>query len=222
MEKICLHNFLLPHDFVEYREKLFHELQKYSYFRSTSPIRLSGGGESCRYVDGRQTTLTGKASALIGQLFLHLILRLACDIRAIGGPSVGADPLVSSTITVAGLTDHLVRDGFYIRKEPKKHGVTDLIVGGGRLKNGTRVALCDDVITSGESLFRAIQIAKNHKVGRVDRSFEVQLVLALVDREENNARVRLLAEVPKVVSLFRLSDFRYKECRPLRLPGVDI
>lgn len=208
--------------FEEERQKLFDLLKQLSYRRSAEPFMLRSGAMSSVYFDGRQTSLTARGAVLIGSLFTSLIHFLAEDVEAIGGPTVGADPLVSSVIMYEGMGEHRLRPkpvkihtGFLIRKEVKLHGITDEMVGANHLLGGTKVAICDDVITSGRSMLDAVRVAKWHTVRGVQRSFDVRIAVALIDREEGGGKEHILKEVPQVVPLFRQAEFVSGKCLPL-------
>lgn len=215
--KVQLQDFLLDQEFRLYREELFKELYSRSYLINSDTL-LRSGKASKDYFDARQTSLTSRGSALIGHLFLHIIHKLARDVKAIGGLTMGADPLVCATTTIAGVTGSRVETGFLIRKEEKRHGIPGFIVGGNNLKTGDPVAICDDVITSGGSIRFAIAIANKHTVGRArrHRSLDVQIALALIDREEGGLE-RVQRTIPQTIALFRRSEFARRKAKILHL-----
>ncbi len=193
---------LPPHVFEERRAQLFALMQERSYRWRKEPFKLKAGGMSHVYFDVRQTSLTGEGAHLIAMLFLHIIHRSGLRPSAIGGLTLGADPLVASTIAWAHThMNQYLTTGFLVRAEAKGHGAQDLIVGAKHLPGDSLTAICDDVITSGGSMIDAGKAAKA-------RGFRVGLCLAVVDREENEGRQKIEIEfgVP-VVSIFTRAEF---------------
>jgi len=137
---------------------------------------LASGKESDFYLDCRQVSLHGRGQVLIGKLFLRLIEKRYPQAVGLGGPTLGADPLVSATCTVAGLEGKLLH-GFLIRKEPKGHGTGAYIEGMANLPAGSPVVICEDVVTTGGSLLKAVEKARQAEL-------QVLGALALVDRLE--------------------------------------
>lgn len=136
-------------------------------------IKLSSGKESNYYIDARLTTLHPEGLYLVGKIFLDEILRDP-DIQAVGGPTMGADPIVGSIIILSHQANHSLR-GFLVRKEEKQHGTGKLIEG--NVEPGDRVAIVEDVATTGGSILKAIDAVKN-------AGADVKKVLVVVDREE--------------------------------------
>ena len=162
----------------------------------TGKIVLSSGKETDFYFDGRTVSLTPEGSYLIARVALAEIAGRQLD--AVGGPTSGADPMVSS-IGVVAFQQKVELGLFYVRKDAKAHGMCKRIEGP-ELAEGARVFLVDDVLTSGGSLLRALQAV------REDTPAKVIGALVLVDREEGG-REALEAEGIEVVSLFKRSDF---------------
>jgi len=156
-------------------------------------FKLSSGGVSSYYFDGKQITLSSDGAASLARM----ILRYAKEDRAqaVGGLTLGADPIVGSVLALAPeLKLHL--EGFIVRKEPKGHGTRSLIEG--QLTPGSRVIIVDDVITQGTSTFKAIEEVE--KLGcRVAR------VMALVDRQEGGGE-RLIEKGYRFSPIFQLYD----------------
>ena len=162
-------NTLWEKDTKELKDKLLTILAKQSY--KEGKFVLVSGKESTFYLDGKMTSLHAEGGAIISLLFLRM---LKSDVTAIGGISVGADPL-SSGVSQIGFLLGKKLNAFYVRKEPKKHGTSKWIEG--PLKAGETVAILEDVVTTGGSSQRAIEKVIEHgcKVGQV---------LAVVDRNE--------------------------------------
>ena len=156
---------------------------------------MSSGKISNFYIDVRKVSLSPKGVYLISQLVFGLIKNEA--IQAIGGPTLGADPMVSGVCLLAHKAKKKLK-GFLIRKSPKKHGRQKLIEGQ-ELKAGMKVVVVDDVATSGGSLIKAIEVLKKAKV-------KVAKAVVVVDREEGAAENLKRLNCP-LVSLFRKSDF---------------
>jgi len=141
-------------------------------------VVLSSGKRSSYYVDARQVLLDPEGAALAGALAWEHIAPVAP--KAVGGLTLGADPLVCAVSAAAWTAGERVT-GFYVRKESKKHGLQQWIEGP-FIEEGTPVAVVDDVLTSGGSL--AIAIEKARQAGGV-----VVAALVVIDREEGGRAV---------------------------------
>lgn len=181
---------------VDHRYRLLELLKEKSYERGR--FVLSSGRESDVYIDGKQTTLCAEGSYLVGKIFYDIIQGEGISIEGIGGLSLGADPIVTAVSLVSYLEGNPVQ-AFIIRKEPKKHGKSVWVEGGGNLKKGARVAVVDDVITTAASTLKAIRRAK-------EEGFEVVKVMALVDRNEGG-RENLIKEGYHLEAIFTKEDF---------------
>ncbi|MEW6582352.1 MAG: orotate phosphoribosyltransferase [Actinomycetota bacterium] len=159
-------------------------------------VVLSSGRRSSHYFDARQVLLDPEGAALVGVLGYGLLAPSAP--QAVGGLTLGADPLVCA-ISSAAWTDGTRWTGFFVRKEAKKHGLQQWIEGP-FLEEGARVAIVDDVLTSGGSLLTAVDIAR--KAGA-----EVVAALVVIDREEGGREAveKELGDAP-LISLYRSSD----------------
>ncbi len=140
------------------------------------PVTLASGRVSDFYFDGRQTALHPEGAYLIGEAFWDKIQKLSQKVEAVGGPTLGADPLVTAVSLVSFLKKKPI-PAFIIRKEPKKHGTSNCIEGLKNLTRGMKVVILEDVVTTGESSIVAAQKAK-------DSGLEVHSILAVVDRQE--------------------------------------
>jgi orotate phosphoribosyltransferase len=151
---------------------------------------LSSGQRSSYYIDCRLSTMSAEGMALIGRMGLAAIRRAGWTPRAVGGLTMGADP-VAYAIAAASCGTELVVDAFSVRKEPKAHGTGQQIEG--NFRAGDPVVVVEDTITTGGSAQRAI--------GAVQAAGGTVLgVLAVVDREEGGRDVLEQAGV-KVVAL---------------------
>jgi len=137
---------------------------------------LASGKKSDLYVDARQTTLHAEGGWLVGTLMLA---RLRPDVVGVGGMTLGADPIASSTQTVAWAAGRTLH-AFLIRKEAKEHGAGGLVVGLANLPPGSKVAVVEDTTTTGGSLIKAVERAR-------EAGLDVVQCLTVVDREEGAA-----------------------------------
>ena len=156
---------------------------------------LASGRQSTLYIDARLTTMSPDGLALIGPLGLALLHATGWQIGAVGGMTLGADPVSYCIAYASALAGRPLR-AFTVRKEVKGHGTGRLIEG--PFREGDRVAVIEDVITTGGSALRAVEAIR--AAGGV-----VAGVLALVDREEGG-REALEGAGLAVVSLTRASD----------------
>src|SRR2546430_2741853 len=159
-------------------------------------FKLSSGGTSDYYIDCRTTTLDAKGSKLTGEVFTEEIRRQGWEPRAIGGLTMGADPIVVAVSVVSGELD-----GFLVRKAEKQHGTGQRIEGFG--EKGARVVIVDDVCTTGASTVQAIEAAREF-------GFEVVGAMCLVEREEAKGRphVEKAASPAPFISIFTARDVR--------------
>lgn len=139
-------------------------------------IELASGRHSTFYLDAKLVTYHPEGIQLVGEAVLSRIQ--SENVAGVGGLTLGADAMVASTVATAARAGLFI-PGFIVRKEQKKHGlgkVTEGIVP----PPGSKVAILDDVITSGGSVLRAIRAVR-------EQGLEVAVVVALVDREEGGA-----------------------------------
>ena len=174
------------------KQRLAEILKNKSILRGS--FTLASGKESDYYIDGRLTTLDSAGLKLIGEIFLDEILTEP-EINTVGGPTMGADPIVGSVLTQAGDRE-IAMDGFLVRKEAKDHGTGKLIEG--NLKKGAKVAVVEDVVTTGGSVLKAIYALE--KAGAV-----ISKVLVIVDREEG-AEGKFKELGYEYFSIFKISD----------------
>ena len=159
-------------------------------------FRLSSGTTSDYYIDCRTTTLDAKGSRLTGEVFLEEIRKRQWKPQAIGGLTMGADPIVVAVSVVSGELH-----GFLVRKAEKQHGTGQRIEG--YRQKGARVVIVDDVCTTGASTVQAIETAREF-------GFEVVGVMCLVEREEAKGRatVEKSAAPAPFISIFTAKDVR--------------
>jgi orotate phosphoribosyltransferase len=159
-------------------------------------FKLSSGGNSDYYIDCRTTTLDARGSQLTGQVFLEEIRQRGWNPQAIGGLTMGADPIVVAVSVTSGELS-----GFLVRKAEKQHGTGRRIEGYG--EKGARVVIVDDVCTTGASTVQAIEAAREF-------GFEVVGAMCLVERAEASGRssVEMAASPAPFVSIFTANDVR--------------
>lgn len=159
-------------------------------------FKLSSGSESDYYIDCRTTTLDARGARLTAELVLAEIERRHWRAQALGGLTMGADPIVVAAAVISGSLD-----GFLVRKAGKEHGTGQRIEG--FREKGARVVIVDDVCTTGASTIQAIQEARGF-------GFEIAGVICLVEREEagGRARVEQAAHPAPFVALFTAGEVR--------------
>jgi orotate phosphoribosyltransferase len=136
---------------------------------------LASGKKAAYYLDGKQVTLDAAGACLVGEGILDL---LSADMpAAVGGMSIGADPITGAVVTMAGVRG-LPLAGFMVRKEAKGHGTQRFIEG--PVRPGDRVAIVEDVVTTGGSSLTAIERAEEF-------GLKVTRVIAIIDRMEGGA-----------------------------------
>ena len=183
-------------------------------------FKLSSGGTSDYYIDCRTTTLHAEGARLTGRVFLDLIQEKRWKPAAIGGMTLGADPIVTA---VALLTSQQVQTraparpkpvdtsgfyihGFIVRKKEKEHGTGQRIEG--FREAGARVVIVDDVCTTGSSTIQAIEAAREF-------GFQIAGVICLVEREEAGGRpqVEETAKGVEFISIFTATQVREEHLR---------
>ena len=137
-------------------------------------FKLVSGQTSSVYIDGKLTTLAAAAMPLIGRLFLKKMEQHGWHPQAIGGLSLGADPIVTA-VARESLEHGRVIDAFLVRKEAKKHG-TQKFIEGLEQTEGLPVVIVDDVCTTGGSTADAIVKAQ-------EAGMRILGAICLVDRE---------------------------------------
>ncbi|MFY9662165.1 MAG: orotate phosphoribosyltransferase [Terriglobales bacterium] len=183
------------------RQELLQLLARKSF--RLGEFQLSSGGTSDYYIDCRTTTLDARGAQLVGQVFLDEMRAQAWHADAIGGLTMGADPIVVAVAVTSG-TLH----GFLVRKAEKKHGTGQRIEG--FRQNGARVVIVDDVCTTGASTVQAIEAAREF-------GFKVVGAMCLVEREDAGGRpsVEKAAAPAPFISVFTANDVRGEHIRQL-------
>jgi orotate phosphoribosyltransferase len=138
---------------------------------------LASGKKSTFYFDSKKTTLLPEGAWLAARAVLRLVRERGIDARAIGGLTLGADPIVCPVAALSYVEGPPLR-AFIVRKEAKEHGTGRRIEG--NLEPGSRVIIVDDVVTTAGSTLKAIEAAE-------EAGHTVAAVVCLVDREEGGA-----------------------------------
>jgi orotate phosphoribosyltransferase len=161
---------------------------------------LSSGGKSDYYIDCRTTTLHARGAELTGRVFLDLIQQQGWKPQAVGGLTMGADPIVVATSIISSQMGAPI-DGFLVRKAEKAHGMGRRVEG--FQEKGARVVIVDDVCTTGSSTIQAIEAAREF-------GFTIAGVACLVERLEAGGRpaVEQAASPASFISVFTSNDVK--------------
>ena len=183
---------------------------------SLGEFKLSSGGTSDYYIDCRITTLDAEGGFFVGQAILELLDEHHVDAEAVGGLTMGADPIVSAVAIATGWRaieavqqgkpQPQVLHGFLVRKAEKAHGTGRRIEG--FCRPGARVVIVDDVCTTGASTINAIEAAR-------EAGMTVAAVVCIVEREEANGRpaVEAAAAAAPFLRLFTANQVRAEHIR---------
>ena len=183
---------------------LLHLLKTLSY--EERPVTLSSGQKSHFYIDCKQAVLTGEGHVLVGACFGELLARAEIlepkanqpQHDAVGGLTMGADPLASATAMWAALNGRVL-NAVYVRKEPKGHGTGAYLEGTKAVPPGARIAIVEDVVTTGNASLTAVERLRAH-------GYVVDTVLTIVDREAGG-REAFAQKGLSLHALFGLADF---------------
>lgn len=180
-------------------------------------FQLSSGGRSDYYVDCRTTTLDALGALLTARVVLDEIRMRGWAPEAIGGMTLGADPMVAAVAMLSAQEGQLRAEaseerrrafihGFLVRKAEKAHGTGRRIEG--FQKTGARVVIVDDVCTTGASTVQAIEAARQ-------AGFNITGVLCLVEREEAGGRaaVERAAGAAPFIAIFQAAEVRHAHLR---------
>jgi len=160
-------------------------------------VLLASGKESDFFVDCKQTILTAEGHALVGELMFHALSDLG-SVDAVGGVELGGCPLASA-VSLISFQKGRPLPALYVRKERKDHGSAKRIEGDKALRPGLRVALLEDVVTTGGSSLKALDVLR-------EAGCEVAGIVAIVDRLEGG-REAIEAAGVRLVSLTTRRDF---------------
>ena len=195
----------------EYFEQLLALLARTSF--KLGEFKLSSGGTSDYYIDCRTTTLHAEGGRLAGHAILELLEEQGVDAEAVGGLTMGADPIVCNVATASAWRARSrpgspLLHGFLVRKAEKTHGTGRRIEGFCRA--GARVVIVDDVCTTGTSTIHAIEAAQ-------EAGMKVVAVVCIVEREEAHGRaaVESAAHPAPFLRLFTALEVRAEHVRQL-------
>ena len=200
------------------REKLLQLLARQSF--KLGEFKLSSGGTSDYYIDCRTTTLHAEGARLTGRVVMDLMQEKSWRPKAIGGMTMGADPIVTAVSIMSAQQiqtrapartkpidgEEFWIHGFLVRKQEKEHGTGRRIEG--FAKKLSKVVIVDDVCTTGASTIQAIEAAREF-------GFDIVGVICLVEREEAGGRaaVEKAAAPAKFVSVFTAQQVREEHLR---------
>ena len=158
------------------------------------PFTLASGKQSNFYFNCKPTTLDPEGMNLIGNIIFDMLED--SGISAVGGLTLGADPMANAVSVISYQRNRPIK-AFIVRRDAKEHGTKSAIEG--NIKEGERVAVLDDVITTGKSTIIAIE--KAQEAGLI-----VDRVITLIDREEEDGRENIGKHVKRVESVFTRTD----------------
>ncbi|MFA5114938.1 MAG: orotate phosphoribosyltransferase [Candidatus Omnitrophota bacterium] len=177
----------------EARDKLKALLEKEAFKKGN--FILSSGRSSNYYLDGRIITLTPEGSYLAAGIILEMVAQDKVD--AIGGPTLGADPIAGAVAALSYLKGSPLK-AFIVRKKAKEHGMQRQVEGPA-IAPGSKVVLVDDVATTGKAIIEAKEILDKAGV-------KVARAIVIVDREEG-ATANLAGAGLKLESIFTIKEF---------------
>ncbi len=176
------------------RERLKNLIRERSLKVADEPLfKLSSGKFSRYYIDLKQITLDPEGAYLVGKLMYELVKDFG--VRGVGGLTLGADPIAYAVAFVSYMDSNPIKP-FVVRKEPKEHGTRRQVEG--LLKEGDRVAVLEDVVTTASSSLKAVSVCRKE-------GLDVVGVFCIVDREEDG-RENINAQGLELYSLFKLSE----------------
>jgi orotate phosphoribosyltransferase len=166
---------------------------------------LSSGLKSDYYIDCRTTTLHAKGAELTGRVLLDLFRTHGWRPQAVGGLTMGADPIVTAVSVLSSLENSPIH-GFLVRKAEKAHGMGQKIEG--FQEKGARIIIVDDVCTTGGSTIQAIEAARAF-------GFQIVAALCLVEREEAAGRPAVESAVAPApfISVYKSSEVKQAHIR---------
>jgi len=183
---------------MDLKEKLTEIIKSRSFQYSDEPkFKLVSGAVSHFYFNLKKTTQSADGMCLVGQIVFQKIRELGLHPDAIGGLTMGADPIAYAVSMHSYQAGEPIQ-AFVIRKEPKEHGLRLPIEG--NVKSGDHVIIVDDVVTTGGSTIKAIDVAR-------ENGLIIDAVIVLVDRCEQNGRQNIEALGLPVHAILTVSDF---------------
>ena len=178
-------------DMDTHKKTLLHLLKERAY--KHGQFTLSSGKETEHYINCKPVTLSCEGNALLSHL---MIQEIEDDAVAVGGLTLGADPLVCGVAQRAYYSGHRHVDALIVRRNPKDHGTKEVIEGN-KPPKGSIVTVLEDVTTTGSSAIKAVNVLR-------DAGYTVNRVVTIVDRMENH-KVWDNNEL-EFISLFKLED----------------
>lgn len=183
--------------FIEQEEhRLLHLIRERAY--RTGDFTLASGQASPYYIDVKQVSLDAEGAWLIGTLLFNLLPQ---DTVAVGGLTMGADPLATAVSMVSYLKEKPL-NAFLVRKAPKGYG-KNAQVESPPLPEGSGVIILEDVVTTGGSALAAVEAVRN-------MGWKVLGILAVVDREQGGEELYQASNIP-FRALFTISQIQGKE-----------
>ena len=164
--------------------------------RRFGDFTLASGRKAKYYLDGKQVTLNSDGARLVGEGILELLAEEPEWPVAVGGMSIGADPITAAVITMADVNGKSLK-GFLVRKESKGHGTNKFVEG--PVAAGETAVIVEDVVTTGGSSLQAIQRAEEF-------GLKIKTVIAIIDRMEGGREAFEKAGYT-LKSLFTIRDF---------------
>jgi orotate phosphoribosyltransferase len=177
------------------RERLLTLLRVLSFEQKR--VTLASGRESNFFIDCKQTSLTPEGHALLGELMFEALLQLP-RVEAVAGVELGGCPLASAVSLTSWLKGQPL-PALYVRKAAKDHGTKRLVEGDKSMRPGMRVAILEDVVTTGSSTLRTAATLRSVSLIPVG-------VVTIVDRMEGGREALTQAGLP-LISLATRSDF---------------
>ena len=178
-------------DIEKMRNRLLELILEYAFqFSETPGFKLAHGGTSRFYFNCKRITLDPEGQYLVGNLVFEAVKDFG--ISAIGGLTLGADPIANATAYSSWLKGRPIQS-FIVRKTSKDHGIIAAIEG--KVTAGDRVVVVDDVVTTGGSTLQAISACRQ-------AGLDIVGVLTLIDRQEMNGRENIEKQIPNFKALF--------------------
>ncbi|MBF0504045.1 MAG: orotate phosphoribosyltransferase [Candidatus Omnitrophica bacterium] len=175
------------------KSELFNILKAQAFSRGR--FVLSSGKISDYYLDARLVTLSAAGAYLTASIMLDMIAQ--DEIDAIGGPTLGADPMVGAIASLSYQANR-PRDTFIIRKQPKAHGKQQQVEGP-LLKENSRVVIIDDVATTGKAFVESIEVLQKMNI-------RIVKAICVIDRQEGAREALAQYKVP-LESIFSITEF---------------
>ncbi|MBN1366057.1 MAG: orotate phosphoribosyltransferase [Syntrophaceae bacterium] len=176
-------------------------IEKSFQYSENPPFTLASGKKSNYYFNCKTTTLDPEGMNLIGTIIFDMLKDT--DITAAGGLTLGADP-IANALSVISFQKRKPIKSFIVRKDIKDHGTKSVIEG--NVSPGEKIAIIDDVITTGNSTITAIEQARKS-------GLNVQMVIALIDREEGGREniLQYVDEIKSILTRTEIMELRAKK-----------